>query len=159
MLDVPSGTSQQAPIQAILEGRRPPDTKVMQRMILPLRTTPKDRKNFLRQAEIQSRDLYHGKIIDVSNLFKDKNLSSLGEFEDLHIIGHGNPQRVAGMPPEALAEWGVHELKLPAAYKGRIYLETYKSGTKPAALEGSYASRFIKAVNALREEAFIISYL
>lgn len=152
-LDVPSGTSRQAPIQAILQGRQPPDTEVMQRMILPLWTTPKDRKDFLKQAEIQSRDLNHGKIINLSNLFTDKNLSKLGEFEDLHIIGHGSPQTVAGMSPEGLADLVVHELKLPAAYKGRIYLETCESGTKPATLEGSYAARFIQAVNALRGEA------
>lgn len=158
-LDASSGTSRQASIQMILQTqrlplneKRTPERKVIQQMILPLWQTEEDKKVFLKQGEIQSRNLKHGKIINRSNLVTDKNLSGIGEREDLHIIGHGNPQTVAGMSPEVLADLVVKNLKLPPTYKGRIYLESCESGTELVSLEGSYASRFIQALNALRGE-------
>lgn len=135
-----------------LNEKRTPERKVIQQMILPLWQTEEDKKVFLKQGEIQSRNLKHGKIINRSNLVTDKNLSGIGEREDLHIIGHGNPQTVAGMSPEVLADLVVKNLKLPPTYKGRIYLESCESGTELVSLEGSYASRFIQALNALRGE-------
>lgn len=125
---------------------------VIQQMVLPLWRKEKDKADFVKQANIQSEELGHGQVIRMDNLFRNKNLSGIGEYEDLHIIGHGNSQSVVGISPQALAHLVVNELKLPAQYKGRIYLETCQSGKNPTSLEGSYSARFIAELNRLRGE-------
>lgn len=129
-----------------------PGRAVIQQMVLPLWENEKDKADFVKQANIQSKELGHGQVIEKDHLLLNKNLSGIGEYEDLHIIGHGNTQSVVGISPQALADLVVNELKLPVQYKGRIYLETCQSGKKPTPLEGSYAARFIAELNRLRGE-------
>jgi hypothetical protein len=125
----------------------------VQRMVLPVWANDKDRRDFLQQGEKQSTLLRHGKVINIGNFLVDKNLKGIADFEDLHIIGHGSPETVAGMPPAELALFVVKRLGLPASYEGRIYLETCNSGTTTSELESSYAERFLAALAELRPES------
>ncbi|MDO8342875.1 MAG: DUF4157 domain-containing protein [Cellvibrio sp.] len=132
------------------QNTRPDSVSVVQRMVLPVWANDKDKSTFLDQGEQQSKAMGHGKVINIGNYFTDKNLSGIGEYEDLHIIGHGNPVTVAGMTPDILANWISITLNLPIRYKGRIFLETCESGTQIEQLGGTYAERFIIELNKLR---------
>jgi hypothetical protein len=141
----------QAPRPGAGSGPAAADTQAIQRMILPVWNKKQDKEDFLAQGEKQSERLGHGKVINVDNYLVDKNLKGLGDEEDLHIIGHGNPATVAGMTPAALARL-VTDLGLPKTYKGKIHLETCHSGTTIEDLEGSYAQRFTEELAKLRPD-------
>ena len=127
------------------------DTRTVQRMILPVYNNELEHQQFLDQAEKQKKYFGHGKVIDIANWFFDKNLSGIGLNEDLHIIGHGTNNTVAGMSPQQLATVIVTNLGLPAQYAGRIFLETCNSAANPPlGIVGSYAKRFAQQLQQLR---------
>lgn len=140
------------PIQRKPEAPLVPCAPPIQRMILPVWSKDKDKTDFLDQGKKQSEKLGHGKVISLDNWWFDKNLSGLGDTEDLHIIGHGSPASIAGMTPDDLAE-ALIALKLPAAFGGQIYLEACESGSEIVDLKGSYAERFAAALAKLRPDA------
>jgi hypothetical protein len=132
---------------------------VVQRMILPVWGSKKDKKDFLEQGEKQKTLLGHGTVINIGNWFTDKDLKGIGLSEDLHIIGHGNPATVAGMSPEVLADFIVNTLGLPAKYNGTVFLETCHSGSEIAELEGSYAERFMHTLAKLRPDSEPLDFM
>lgn len=129
----------------------------IQRMVLPVWNNNQDKLDFLDQARRQSTKLGDGQVIDTTNFLFNKNLSGLGETEDLHIIGHGNPATIAGKSPNDLATFIIGR-RLPRAYHGHIFLEACRSGTDPAELEdfeelvGTYKDRFLAALSEARGE-------
>jgi hypothetical protein len=136
---------------------RSSNNEMVQRMVLPVYNSALERQQFLNQAKMQQKYFGHGNIIDVDNWFVDKNLSGIGQDEDLHIIGHGSNNSVGGMNPSQLATVIVTDLGLPADYKGRIYLETCDSAADPPRdIQGTYAQRFAQQLMQIRPTGSVI---
>jgi len=118
-------------------GKGASGSPLLQRMIFPVAAKPEDKAAFKIQGEKQSA-LGHGEVA--------ADLSRVGPDEDLHVIGHGSENSVAGMTPEDLVALLLRS-GLPSGYAGRIYLETCNSGTTTASVDESYAQRFYGLLN------------